>query len=357
MIGCEILVISPIPLSSNFREYLKTKSREYGPENAKVFRPIYPDLPYTKIFLPIDRMVGLFNLFSFDFLTTRAFKSINFLPDIVYSHFLFRSGPAALNIANRLKVPCVVALGESNLRKHTNYFHLKRLSNTLNRFDGIISVSNVNRRFCVDNLLIRRDRIEVIPNGVDRKTFFPRDKMLMRRKFGFPLDSHIVAFLGSFSYRKGPLRVLEAIKLVGRDLKCIFIGSGSPKYTPFGDEVLFCDKVPHGLVPELLCASDVFVLPTLDEGSCNAIFEAMACGLPIISSNIASIKEQVEPDFSILVDPLAIASLAGAIAQIVFDPRIRDRMSSSAINHSIKFDLHDRATTIASYLGKIRAKV
>src|SRR5690606_16475453 len=106
----------------------------------------------------------------------------------------------------------------------------------------------------------------------------PMDKQQCRRKLKLPESAFIVVFVGHFVDRKGPLRVLEAINKVGGDVKGLFLGRGIQK--PIGSAVLHAAPVPNEELPYWLNAADVMMLPTLAEGSCNAINEAMACRLP-----------------------------------------------------------------------------
>ncbi len=67
------------------------------------------------------------------------------------------------------------------------------------------------------------------------------------------------------------------------------------------------------MIPNYICASDVFVLPTTAEGCCNAIIEAMGCGLPIVSSDRAFNYDILNEENSILVDPESVDEIDNAI--------------------------------------------
>ena len=79
--------------------------------------------------------------------------------------------------------------------------------------------------------------------------------------------------------------------------------------------------MPNEYLPVWLNAADVFVLPTTAEGSCNAISEAIFCGLPVISSDIPEIREQVPTGKAILINPLDIQAMADAIREVKSNPQ------------------------------------
>src|SRR5699024_5202363 len=112
-----------------------------------------------------------------------------------------------------------------------------------------------------------------------------------------------VGFIGHFIHRKGPNRIIEAIEsLHDKDIKFVCVGGkGKLKPNSFTRKM---DPVPNYQLPEIYNAFDVFVLPTLNEGHCNVIEEAKACGIPIISSKGTSAEEQIDASTGVLVDPL-----------------------------------------------------
>ena len=99
-----------------------------------------------------------------------------------------------------------------------------------------------------------------------------------------------------------------------------------------------------------LSAADIFVLPTVAEGSCNAILEAMGCGLPVISSDIPSNREILDPSMSILVDPMNISQIKKAIVTLADDAYMRKTMGLAALKQSRGFGVRDRAQRILTWI-------
>jgi glycosyltransferase involved in cell wall biosynthesis len=102
----------------------------------------------------------------------------------------------------------------------------------------------------------------------------------------------------------------------------------------------------------MLSACDVFVLPTLIEGSCNALVEAMACGLPIVSSTGEFNDDVLDERMSIRIDPLDVAAIRAAIVRLRDDPGLRARMAAEALRRSQLFDVDDRARRMLAFMAE-----
>ena len=130
--------------------------------------------------------------------------------------------------------------------------------------------------------------------------------MEMRKELGIGENEFVVIFVGHFIERKGPQRVDDAVKDIP-GITTLFIGQGDFKPN---SNCAFCGPVPHERLAKYLSAADVFVLPTLAEGCCNAILEAVCCGVPVISSNLCFNDDILDDSYSIRVDPMNVNSLS-----------------------------------------------
>ena len=165
---------------------------------------------------------------------------------------------------------------------------------------------------------------------------------------GFIETDFIVAYVGWFDERKGCERVSKAINSLDDDIKSIFIGSGHLK--PMCKGIIFQGSVPHDLIPKYLNSADVFVLPTLREGCCNAIIEALSCGLPIISSNLQFNWDVLDTQNALLIDPMNIDEIAKAISIIKNNKELRDSMHKAALQSAQKLTINNRTKSIVDFI-------
>jgi glycosyltransferase involved in cell wall biosynthesis len=129
------------------------------------------------------------------------------------------------------------------------------------------------------------------------------------------------------------------------------VGSGEVK--PASAQILFRGVVDPRRMPELYSAADLFVLPTTEEGSCNAVLEAMACGLPIVTSSGRYMDDIVDDDVAVRVDPMDVRAIREAIVALMNEPARRKSMSEASLAKSKQFDINLRASRVATWLEEL----
>ena len=110
----------------------------------------------------------------------------------------------------------------------------------------------------------------------------------------------------------------------------------------------------NSLIPVFLNAIDVFCLPTLNEGSCNAIVEAGACGVPVISSDLPFNYDILSKDNAILINPNSIDSISSAINELHKDSSKRLDLSRRIMDSATKFDIRNRIDNILNFIDQTR---
>ncbi len=340
-LGHEVTVIAPFQVVPR---KIKIKRQDYGKDLVRVYRPLFTSAS--------TKQIGGFNTYSIArkqqvFAIKRIVKRHKMKFDIVYSHFIKNALLAieALDIYNK---PFITAVGENrNIELVQKWYNKKDYFTYFKKINKFVAVSEVIKEKLIAMQVIE-NKIEVRPNGVDSDIYYKRpNKKELRKKYNLPQDKLLIIFIGHFIESKGPLRLIEATK-DRKNTGLIFVGNG--KQNLESDLIVFKQKVPRNQVPELLSAADIFVLPTQHEGSNNAIIEAMACGLPIISSAIPEVKVQCDSSFSILTDPNNVIDIKEAINKIAADENLRIEMSKNAILHSKKFSIQERAEKIINFI-------
>lgn len=183
--------------------------------------------------------------------------------------------------------------------------------------------------------------ITSIPTGIDLDRFRPQAREAARAALGLPLETVFVGILATLRDWKGHTELFEALKLllpVHPELRVLIIGDG-----PYRDrldrraaDLGVADKldfVGHRDNPEQwLPAIDVFVLPSWgDEGVSQALMQAMACALPIVTTPVGSLTEVVHHgQTGLIVPPRDAGALAAAINQLLTNPGEAQRLAAAA---------------------------
>ena len=338
--GHNCCVISPYSVVSNHGRYPFREIQNVGNGTLEVLRPNHVSLSNIEFlgFLPTNyfRRLAL----------KRALKRLPFKPDIIYAHF-WRSGREIYPYAEKYKIPLFVATGESVIPpndinpQYIDFYNYVR---------GVICVSSKNKEESVTNGMTTEDKCIVLPNSINPSLFKKMNRMDCRKKLGLPDRAFVVAFCGAFCHRKGVGVLSSAINSIeDKPVYSIFIGR------PYGEmptchNVLYQGTVQHDILATYLNAADIFVLPTLHEGCCNAIIEALACGLPVISSNQSFNWDVLDESNSILVDPSDADQVAGAIVELRDNIEKREKLTLGALEKAKHLTLEERAEKIISFI-------
>lgn len=313
----------------------------------EIFSPKY--ISYSaKFFLGLN--TDALSRYSYKRVVLREYKRRNINADAFYGHFINPSGLTAVELGMLHQKPSFIACGESSLEglKLIDKLYLEEI---FEEISGVIAVSSENKMELLKNYINKdhANKIEVFPNAINNKKFYQKDRTTIRNELGFNEGSFIVVFTGHFMNRKGSRRLSDALKNIN-DVQSIFIGKGEEE--PTCSNILFKGTLPHDQVCKYLNAADVFVLPTLAEGCCNAIIEAMACGLPIISSDRPFNDDILNDENSIRIDPENIEEIKIAIMKLRDNPELRESMSQASLKMAEKLDIKHRAANILEFMNR-----
>ncbi len=340
-LGHHCFVLAPFNIS-HYRKLSESKE-EYacGKGKVTVYRPGY--LSFSNLH------IGKFypSKWTHKLALKKAFRMLNVRPDAIYGHF-WDSAYNGFEYAKRNGIPLFVATGESEIQK---LFSFPKDQKAFSDYvSGVICVSSKNKDESISLGLTTAEKCAVFPNAVNAELFKKLEKMQCREQLNLPQDVFIIAFVGWFIERKGPQRVAEAIKRIqGKPVYSLFIGKGEQE--PHCDNILFKGALPHDKVPLYLNAADVFVLPTLHEGCCNAVVEAMACGLPVVSSNLPFNWDVLDDTNSIMIDPNNIDEIASAICMLRDNHDLLLCLSEGALKKAEHLTLKSRSEGILAFIN------
>jgi L-malate glycosyltransferase len=258
--------------------------------------------------------------------------------DVVHS-LLYRANVLTA-IAARLSStrPKMVA-GQRSLTAFSGGFAVQAARWTRRLCDRVVAVSEATRWAMIEQERCDAGRIVVIGNGVDCARFRPRDPAAARRALGVPLEALVIGAIGRLSPKKGFHDLIAATAQLGvgaRPLELVLVGEGPERdrlealarSVGLGERARFVGH--RGDVEDLYPAFDVFVLPSYEEGSPNALLEAMASGCAVVATGVGGTPEILEPGLGRLIAPGDPAGLAAALEELLRDPTLRRRLGERA---------------------------
>ncbi len=232
-------------------------------------------------------------------------KDISF--DIIHCHFTYSSGYVGERLKAEFQVPLIVTAHGFDIYDlpFRNTFWQEKVAATLNAADRVITVSANNVK-CIRKLGVETP-VDLIPNGYQKKLFYPLEKVKSRQTLQLPEGGKIIVSVGNLITVKGHTYLIEAMSgLVKRqkDLLCYIIGGGGCRKQlelqihklGLEGKVVLMGTLNHKEINLWLSAADMFVLPSLNEGNPTVLFESLACGCPFIGARVGGVSEIVDDD-------------------------------------------------------------
>jgi glycosyltransferase involved in cell wall biosynthesis len=342
----EILTLTPLfPSAVHPAEGVFIKERQkHLPPPAHVtvarFRPWFPGAKFlrgqaTGAYPPVETVDGLvvhdtrfFYVPRFlkgtdgDFLSRRLERWLRRRGrfDLLDAHFLYPAGYAAVKAGGRLGIPAVVT-ERGTAASYRDPGRRRKMKWALDHAARVITVSESLASTCRE--IAGRDlEVRVIPNGVDAAVFAPGDAEASRRAIGASGRWPVLLTVGGLVPRKGVTRVLEVLPRLLPDypeLLYIVVGGSSIE----GDDgvrirrtitelrldrsVRVAGEMEHARLPDFYRAADLFVLATSNEGWANVLQESLACGTPVVTTDVGGNRELVGGDAHGLIVPFGDA--------------------------------------------------
>ena len=231
-----------------------------------------------------------------------------FKPDLVLAYWVYPDGFAAMRTARALGVPCIVgALGSDiHVRSGVNEKMTRR---TIGGIDALLTVSEAMRQYAI-------------------------------REWGVKPDEKMIVYVGRFVEAKGMRELITAFQQLAKDdpkVTLALVGDGVMKAelmalvasTGLTERV----HLPGGQAPEQVAewinAADVLTLPSWSEGYPNVVVEGVACGRPVVATDVGGTREILHADNGILIPPKNAEALAKALRQALDQPWDRPAIAAA----------------------------
>lgn len=288
--------------------------------------------------------------------------------DILHAHFAYPEGYAGFLAKNTVNVPFVLTLHGYDILTEPSIEYGDRLKKrydvmvrkVLVEADKIIVASEYVYKEAI-SAGCPQERLVLLPNGVDVERFNPNlDGSFVRERLGvdnrpvvFTLRYHVPKNGIEYLIRAAP-RVLseapETMFVIGSDGPLMDYHKGLAKNLGIEDHILFVGRIPRMDLPYYYAASDVFVIPSVIEAFGLVTVEAMACGKPVIGTNVGGIPGIIIDRFNgFLVEPKNPENIAEKIILLLENPKLQKKMGQSGRKIAEeKFDIKKRVRKILS---------
>ncbi len=322
---CNMKIIVPIPyfpLTGFLKRYA---NRKYIPkqdiiEGIEVYYPRFISVP--KFFKPLD---GFFLFISCWLLLKTTLKNFDF--DIIDSHLAFPDGFAAVLLKKCFAKPATITLRGHDINDLPEYpIRFRQVKYALLKADRVFSVAKALKDAAV-NFGIDADKIMVSSNGVDQSVFHPADMISMRKELNLPADKKIIVSVGHLVERKGFHILIKAIRNMIdsglKDVYLIIIGGPGEEGDFSGELNRLIEKLDlkgHVTMPgpqlnkdlyKWYNCADISCLASSKEGWANVLLESLACGKPVVATNVWGTPEVISSaEYGVLTErnPEALAT-------------------------------------------------
>lgn len=239
------------------------------------------------------------------------------------------------------------------------YSFLRMQKKVIKKIPYIITVSEASKIDISREFKIPEDRFRIVPNGINTDNFHPVE--------GVRRSANRIIVTNSADT---PLKGLKYLLLAFAEIRCIrevrLVVIGKPKKNgtverlvselSLGDAVQFTGRIADEEFPRYYAQATMAVIPSLYEGFCMPAAEAMACGVPVISTTGGALPEVIG-DAGILIPPGNVAALVNAILTLLDNPELRHRLAEAGlarVNDSLTWS-HAAEKTVAVYREAINA--
>lgn len=335
-------VVAPVPWfpfrTQMFGEYGKFASapRREERHGARIDHPRYLVIPKIGMSLAPASLYKAFKS-GYERVLRQGVK-----PDILDAHYFYPDGVAAARLARETGIPLAITARGTDINLIPRYPGPRQAILEAAQTAGhMITVCEALRRALID-MGVPAEKVTTLRNGVDLDMFHPLDREWARRRFA--VGGRTILSVGHLIERKGHNFVIEALSEFP-DTTLLIAGEGPEEKAlkalaarlGLSDRVRFLGRLPHEDLPALYSAADALVLASSREGWANVLLEAMACGTPVVATDIWGTGEVVAAkEAGVLVKDRSGAALADGLRRLV--DNLPDRAATRAYAEGFSWD-------------------
>jgi glycosyltransferase involved in cell wall biosynthesis len=311
------------------------------------------EVPSTHFEFPCSNYLNIL-IYQLFLLVYLIYYSIKIKPDLFYTRLAGNSISSSvvssvlkitqIGEVNGITIDEMVIQGSSKLN-----IMIARVIENINfsRCSKLIAVTSGVKKGLVDTYSIPESKVIVINNGANTDLFIPMNKKEMKDTLNLDISSHYVCFVGNLIPWQGVEFLIKASPFILQeynDVRFLIVGDGIMKKELMQlaedmgvlDRFIFTGRVPYEAVPMYINASDICVAPFILERnskiglSALKTYEYLACGKPLVASDIAGVKELIEVSGGgVLVTPEDPKELASAVINLLLNENSRSLMGKN----------------------------
>ncbi len=276
--------------------------------------------------------------------------------DLIDAEFFYPDGPAAMRLSQALGIPFTVkARGADIHHWGARSGCAEQIIEAADKAAGLLAVSGALKTDMV-KLGMDADKIMVHYTGLDQSRFVPRDRATEKAKLD--MTGPLILSVGALIPRKGQALLIEALSgLPDATLMLAGHGESEADYRALAerlgvaDRVRFMGSVPHEDLPALFAAADVMALVSTSEGLANAWVEALACGTPIVASDVGGIRELMKSSDAGRIVERTPEAISAAIKDLLANPPSREAVAANVS----AFSWDENARQLAAFFRSVIA--
>lgn len=321
------------------------------------FTPSMPKL-LTSLKIPLGIHIRFSRYLSYPLQAKKIQGQINHIIDQSYAHLLnVIDGQKTIVTVHDL-IPLLAWKGKIFDYTYPHFpLFFKLTIESLKKAKSIIAVSHSTKKDLIDHCGLKPDNIKVIHNGIDSRfcTFSDNKKKKLRNRFGFPSkNKHVILITGTQRYKNHNISFQSLSRLeqiTKKEIQVVWLGADNKMCAKYSKEAnLKKNAIPINNLSfthlcELYNSIDCLFFPSSYEGFGFPPLEAMACGVPVVTSNVASIPEVVG-DAAIMLPPNDINGFSIALKNILEDEKLRNKYIKRGYKNIRLFNWSDCATKV-----------